>query len=63
MKQWFNALPTEVQIAIYVGFSGIIATLIANVQNFQAIDWRAVLIVALTTVANLIAYQVLKLKG
>lgn len=62
IKASFNSIPTPVQVIIYVTVSAILSTLIANVQNLQMIDWRALLVIILTAGINVVAYLVLRAK-
>lgn len=58
----FDSLPSQVKIIIYSGGSVLIGKLISDLSTGVTIDWRQYLIIPLTVGANLVAYQLLKLK-
>ena len=62
VRNWWATVPTPVQIIFYVGASNIIANIIGNIQNIQALDWRAVVVGVLTIMLDILAYLVLRAK-
>ena len=62
MRDAWNKIPNAIQVPIYVGLSSILATIIANIQNLEAIDWRAILVIVLTIGVNTLAYLIARAK-
>ncbi len=57
-KDLWSQVPNAIQVPIYVGLSSILATIVANIQNLQAIDYRAIIIIILTIGINVLAYLI-----